>query len=37
LIESRPDTAALIARRNGDDARVLTSSRFMRLATGAGW
>jgi thiamine biosynthesis lipoprotein len=37
LIESRPDTAALIARRTGDDVRVLPSSRFMRLATGAGW
>lgn len=37
LIESRPDTAALIARRNGDDVRVLTSSRFTRLASGAGW
>jgi thiamine biosynthesis lipoprotein len=37
LIESRPDAAALITRRAGDDVQVLTSSRFMLLATGAGW
>jgi FAD:protein FMN transferase len=35
LIESRPDTAAVITRRTGDDVQVLTSSRFARLTTGA--
>lgn len=34
LIDSRPDAAALIARRAGDDVQVLTSSRFARLAAG---
>ena len=35
LIESRPDAAALILRRPGDDVQVLTSSRFARLAASA--
>jgi thiamine biosynthesis lipoprotein len=35
LIESRPDTAALITRRTGEDVQVLTSSRFARLASGS--
>ncbi len=32
LIESRPDSAALIVRRNGNETTVLTSSRFVQFA-----